>query len=405
MDIISPEFFAAVALAAPLYWMALPAAARPWALAALSLAFCASHAPLFTGLYLLLGVGAWGAGRAQAPPPPPAGGGGGGPGARPLEGRRRLLVAGLAALVVDLVLWKFVLNPASPALEARAATPGLAELAVPVGISYLTFRLIHYLVERYRGRAADQSLVDFLGWLFFFPVLLAGPLLRVGEWRAERPGLKDVNGALLRVGAGVFKKAVVADALGSALQPALLDPAAHSPLMVLAAVYGVALQLYLDFSGYSDIAIGLGRLFGVKVPENFDWPLTKTNIAEFWRSWHITLYTWIRDYVFFPLFGFRATRWKMYLGAGFSIFLFQVWHDLSWSFFALGLFHGVGVVGWHLFQRLKRRSKPLRRFVHHRGMRPIWIAVTVSWYAVGNVLFMTTPRDFVGVFSRILRIV
>ncbi len=386
MELLSPTFLALIAAAVVLYQVAPPRAGAGIVLA-LSVGFCASQAPAFTALYLALGLGAWGLGRALASD-------------RPLARRRGLLIAGLAVVVGDLVLWKLAL-PAAAGVS-REATPGLSDLVVPVGLSYLSFRLIHYLVERYRGTLEDRGLLDFLGWLFFFPVLLAGPLLRFGEWKAERPGLPRINQALLRVGVGLFKKALLADSLGRWLQPALADPGGYSPGFVLLAVYGVAMQLYLDFSGYSDIAIGLGRLFGVTVPENFDRPLLKPNIAEFWRSWHITLYTWIRDYVFFPLFGFRASPWKMYLGAGLSIFLFQIWHAFSWNFMALGLFHGGGVIGWHLLQRAKRRWKGLRRLIDRRPLRPLWIGLTVSWYAAGNVLFMTTPSDALAVAARIL---
>ncbi len=384
MSFLSPGFFALVAAAAALCQVA-PARGRPGLLLALSLGFCLSQAPIFGALYLAMGLGSYALGRTLASE-------------RPLPQRRALLIAGLAAVVGDLVLWKLALPGGS---GPRETAPGLARLAVPVGLSYLSFRLIHYLVERYRGRAGDRGLVDFLGWLFFFPVLLAGPLLRFEQWELRRPGLAEINRALLRVGVGLIKKAAFADSLGAWLQPALADPGGYSPGVVLLAIYGVALQLYLDFSGYSDIAIGLGRLFGVSVPENFDWPLLKPNIAEFWRSWHITLYTWIRDYVFFPLFGFRAAPWKLYLGAGLSIFLFQLWHAFSWSFVLLGLFHGLGVIGWHLLQRAKRRWRRLRGLIDHRGLRPAWIALTVSWYAAGNVLFMTTPRGALAVFSRL----
>jgi len=229
--------------------------------------------------------------------------------------------------------------------------------------------------------------------------------MRFGEWTEQtvaRPRLAEANGALLRIGVGVVKKAVLADTLGLLLQPVLLDASSQAPGLVLLAVYGVALQLYLDFSGYTDIAIGLGRLLGYRVPENFDWPLTKPNIAQFWRSWHITLYTWIRDYVFFPLFGFRATPFKMYAGAALSIFLFQVWHDLTPGFVALGLWHGLAMVAWQLLQAQKRKRPGLREALQGRGARGLGIAATVSWYAFGNVLFMTSPSHLLAVLRAIV---
>jgi len=390
VHVLSLPFFGLVVGSVLLYWFGIPARWRVALLALVSVIFCATHAPAFTGLYLLLGIGAWGAGRwIQSE--------------RPERSRQLLLVGCLVVLVLDLVLWKFVLSPgAIEGTGGRAAIPSYEQVVVPVGISYLSFRLIHYLVERFRGGLPDRPLSELLAWLFFFPVFLCGPLMRFGEWAGqtvERPRMVDVNQALLRIGVGVFKKAAVADTLGMIFQPVLLAPEGEASWRVVLAVYAVALQLYLDFSGYTDIAIGLGRLFGYRVPENFDRPLLQSNIAEFWRHWHITLYTWIRDYVFFPLFGYKTSPLKMYLGAAVSIFLFQVWHALSPGFIALGVWHGAAVVVWQLLQAQKRKRPKWRKAfkAHKRKLAPVGIALTVSWYAFGNVLFMTSPSHLWGV--------
>ncbi len=395
MHVLSLPFFGLVVVSVLLYWFAVPARMRVALLALVSVIFCATHAPAFTGLYVALGVGAWGLGRWLA-------------GDRPERAKQALLITGLVLLVVDLILWKFVLSPGG-AIEGtggRAAIPSYEQVVVPVGISYLTFRLIHYVVERFRGGLPDRPLSELLAWLFFFPLFLCGPLMRFGSWAEQqvaRPRLAEINGALLRIGLGVVKKALLADTLGMMFQPILLDPGGEPGWRVLLAVYAVALQLYLDFSGYTDIAIGLGRLYGYQVPENFDRPLLRPNIAEFWRHWHITLYTWIRDYVFFPLFGYKTSPAKMYLGAAFSVFLFQVWHALSPGFIALGIWHGFAMVVWQALQARKRRTPALRRWFkrHQRLLRPAGIALTVSWYAFGNVLFMTSPGHLWGVFAAI----
>jgi alginate O-acetyltransferase complex protein AlgI len=390
MHVLSLPFFGLVVGSVLLYWFVVPARWRVALLALVSVIFCATHAPAFTGLYVVLGVASWQAGRWLQSD-------------RPDRTRQILLTAGLVFLVLDLVLFKFGLS--SGPIEGtggRAAIPSYEQVVVPVGLSYLTFRLIHYLVERYRGGLPDRPLSELLAWLFFFPVFLCGPLMRFGEWAeqtVERPRMADINQALLRIGMGVVKKALLADTLGLMFQPVLLDPTGHPPLSVVLAVYAVALQLYLDFSGYTDIAIGLGRLFGYRVPENFDKPLLSPNIAEFWRRWHITLYTWIRDYVFFPLFGYKTSPLKMYLGAAVSIFLFQVWHALSPGFIALGIWHGVAVVAWQLLQAQKRKRPKWRKGFkkHKKKLAPVGIALTVSWYAFGNVLFMTSPSHLWGV--------
>lgn len=395
MHVLSLPFFGLVVGSVLLYWFGIPARWRVALLALVSVIFCASHAPAFTGLYLALGAGAWVLGRRVDSE-------------RPQRTRQVLLISGLVFLVLDLVLWKFGVSTGGliEGTGGRAAIPSYEQVVVPVGISYLTFRLLHYLVERYRGGLPDRPLSELLAWLFFFPVFLCGPLMRFGEWAeqsVERPRLPDVNAALLRIGVGVAKKALLADTLGLMFQPVLLDPTGQAPVRVVLAVYAVALQLYLDFSGYTDIAIGLGRLFGYRVPENFDKPLLQPNIAEFWRHWHITLYTWIRDYVFFPLFGYKTSPLKIYLGAALSIFLFQIWHALTPGFIALGIWHGVAVVVWQLLQAQKRKRPPVRKWFHRnkRRLLPFGIAMTVSWYAFGNVLFMTSPSHLVGVLQAI----
>ncbi len=395
MHVLSLPFFGLVVLSTLLYWFVVPAGWRAALLALVSVLFCATHAPAFTGLYIALGGLAWLAGRWLGSEHPPS-------------QRQALLVAGLGVLVLNLVLWKFVLSSGAlvEGTGGRAAIPSYEQVIVPVGISYLTFRLIHYLVEHYRGELPHRPLSELLAWLFFFPLFLCGPLMRFRAWTeqvVERPKLSDINGALLRIGVGITKKALLADTLGLVFQPILLDPSGHSPAQVVVAVYAVALQLYLDFSGYTDIAIGLGRLFGYRVPENFDWPLLQPNIAEFWRHWHITLYTWIRDYVFFPLFGYKTSPLKMYVGAAVSIFLFQVWHALTPGFIALGIWHGLAVVVWQLLQAQKRKRPSWRRFFLERArlLRPAGVVLTVSWYAFGNVLFMTSPGHLVGVLGAI----
>jgi alginate O-acetyltransferase complex protein AlgI len=391
VHVLSLPFFGLVVVSTFLYWFVVPARWRVALLALVSVIFCATHAPAFTGLYIALGTMAWLAGRWVESD-------------RDQGARRTLLISGLIFLVLDLIVWKFMLSTGTvpEGAAGRAAIPSYEKVVVPVGISYLTFRLIHYLVERYRGGLPDRPLSELLAWLFFFPLFLCGPLMRFGEWAnqtVERPRMADINAALLRIGVGVIKKALIADTLGLVFQPVLLDPSGHSPGRVVLAVYAVALQLYLDFSGYTDIAIGLGRLFGYRVPENFDRPLLQPNIAMFWRHWHITLYTWIRDYVFFPLFGYKTSPFKMYLGAAVSIFLFQVWHALTPGFIALGVWHGVAVVGWQMLQAQKRKRPKWRKAFKKKAVKPIGVALTVSWYAFGNVLFMTSPAHLLGVFG------
>jgi alginate O-acetyltransferase complex protein AlgI len=397
MHLLTPEFTLAVIVLFVLHW-AIPARWRPALLMAAGLAFAASHALAFTVLYVLLGLGCYLAGRRLDDPE---------------QRKPALLVLGLIVLLGNLTVWKFIAMPGSDVVmlgrqisdTARESFPTYARVAIPVGISYLSFRLVHYLVERYRGKLADTGLVDFLSYVFFFPVFLAGPLLRFDEYNrsrsAERPGLVVLNGAMARILIGVGKK-MVADPIGAWAHPILMSPDSHPPELVVGALYAASFQLYMDFSGYSDIAIGLGRLFGITIPENFSYPFFKKNIAEFWRHWHISLHRFFRDYVFFPLFGYRATTAKLYLGIGVTIFLFQVWHQASLNFVLLGVFHGLGVMGHQLFQRFQKRRPRLRKFMGSKAMGPVCVLLTVSFFSMGNVLFMTDAVRFVAVIERLL---
>lgn len=397
MSLVSLPVFCALVVIAGLYW-AVPARLRTLVMLLAGLAFATSQATVFVPLYVGLAVLTWAvAGRLHA---------------RRTAGLpiRVAFVATLALLLVDLVVWKVFEVPAHTAVAAapelsRVAFPGYADVFVPVGLSFLTFRLVHVLVERTRGRLPEARPTEVLAWLLFPPLLIAGPLQRFGDFHqqvqeARRPRVSDLNRAAIRVVSGLVKKLVIADSLGRWAQPLIQDPGAAEPLWLAAAVYAASLQLYMDFSGYSDIAIGLGRLFGVRVPENFDWPILSTDIATFWRKWHITLHTFFRDYVFLPLFGVRARPLKTYLGLLVTIFLFQIWHQFSPSFLFLGLFHGVGVVSVHAF-RATRRRWPRLHALTRKMPRPVAIWITFTWFSLGNVVFMADPGHLWAVLRRL----
>lgn len=401
MSLVSLPVFVSLVVVAGLFW-ATPKRARVWVLVAAGIAFAVTQATVFVALYgVLAGTTLWVSGalgrrRAEA---------------RPV---RAGFIAMLGLLIANLMAWKLFEIPAHTALLAdpdhsRMAFPGYAGMFVPVGLSFLTFRLIHLLVERTRQRSevfvrADAPSV--LAWLLFPPLLIAGPLQRFDDFQtqlvaAARPRLPDLNAAALRICSGLAKKLLIADTLGQWAQPLLMAPESTSPALLLVAVYAASFQLYMDFSGYSDVAIGLGRLFGIKVPENFDWPILCTNIAAFWRKWHITLHHFFRDYVFLPLFGVGARPFKVYLGVLTTIFLFQIWHQLSPAFVFLGLYHGVGVISVQAFQRTRRRWPGVHKWVR-KVPAPLAIAVTYTWFSVGNIVFMSSPAHMQRVLQRLL---
>lgn len=269
--------------------------------------------------------------------------------------RRRAMALSVAVLLVYLGFFK-LLGPLK-ALLAAWTVPGWmtailsSNLLLPLGISYYTFKLISYLVDVYWEKIpAERRFIDFATYVAFFPQIVAGPIQRSGDFLAQirNPSLSPdmIRSGLGRLLLGCFKKTVIADNLGSLIGLAYTHGHGPVPYSTLLAFYLFPLQLYADFSALTDIAIGVGRLFGLQSPENFDSPFSATSISQYWRRWHMTLTNWLGDYVFLPLR--MATRQAGNWGLAFSLMLnmllIGLWHNVSWTFAVFGLLHGVFMV-------------------------------------------------------------
>lgn len=270
---------------------------------------------------------------------------------------RALLGLGIAANLAFLGTFKYA-NFASGTIAALAGmhqNPWFISLFVPIGISFHTFQSISYLVDVSRGRTnAVRNLIDYALYLAFFAQLLAGPIVRAGlffgelfNWRA--PAADDVTYGLTRIAFGLVKKLAIADqfaAISNAYFGAMSShpgaPAAWS------ALFAFSMQIYFDFSGYSDIAIGCARLFGFVFPENFRQPYLATSITDFWHRWHITLSTWLRDYLYIPLGGNRYGTPETLRNLMVTMLLGGLWHGAQWTFVAWGGYHGLALC----FERL-----------------------------------------------------
>ncbi len=237
----------------------------------------------------------------------------------------------------------------------------------PLGISFYAFQSLTYTIDIYRKDAAPtQSLLAYLTAVSFFPTTLAGPITNVSTLipQLEKTGRKldptDGGRALFLIGLGLMKKMLVADYIAENLVNRVFDfPDLYSGAEVLTAVYAYAIQLYYDFSGYSDVAIGSAMLLGLKLPQNFNAPYSAINIADFWRRWHISLSNWLRDYLFFSLPGHRAKFWP-YFNLILTMAIGGFWHGASWNFLIWGLLHGFALafVRW-LESRRGRSPKKL----------------------------------------------
>jgi alginate O-acetyltransferase complex protein AlgI len=250
---------------------------------------------------------------------------------------------------------------------------GIRSIVLPVGISFFTFMAISYIVDIYRRELEPASLAKFGAYLSFFPHLVAGPIVRGSELLPQLdtprdPRRVDTGRAFYLIATGLFKKVVIANYLATHIVDQVFGaPVQHSSLETWIAVYAYAVQIYCDFSGYTDMAIGFALLLGFKFPQNFDSPYTAVSIQDFWRRWHMTLSRWLRDYVYIPLGGNRKGEPRTYLNLMATMLIGGLWHGAAWSFviwgglqgawLAIGRYrreHGLAtdaVTGWALWRK------------------------------------------------------
>lgn len=231
------------------------------------------------------------------------------------------------------------------------------DIFLPVGISFFTFQSLSYTVDVYRGTLKPLSrLLDYVFYVSFFPQLVAGPIVRAKDFIPQIRQPLFVSQAMFGEGvffiiSGLFKKAVISDYISVNFVERIFDnPALYSGIENLFGVYGYALQIYCDFSGYSDMAIGIALLLGFRFPMNFNSPYKACSITDFWHRWHISLSTWLRDYLYISLGGNRKGRFRTYLNLFFTMLLGGLWHGASWNFVIWGAFHGIAL-STHKFWR------------------------------------------------------
>ncbi len=223
---------------------------------------------------------------------------------------------------------------------------GIRSIVLPVGISFFTFMAISYIVDIYRRELEPASLAKFGAYLSFFPHLVAGPIVRGSELLPQLdtprdPRRVDTSRAFYLIATGLFKKVVIANYLATHVVDQVFGaPVQHSSLETWIAVYAYAVQIYCDFSGYTDMAIGIALLLGFKFPQNFDSPYTALSVQDFWRRWHMTLSRWLRDYVYIPLGGNRKGDGRTYLNLMATMLIGGLWHGAAWSFVIWGGLHG-----------------------------------------------------------------
>jgi len=298
--------------------------------------------------------------------------------------RKLYLFFGLGLNLVILISYKysnFIVDNLNYVLNfTQLPTIDLAPVHLPLGISFFTFQAISYLVDIYRKEIISQKNVIDLGlYISLFPQLIAGPIVRYKTIIAEIER-RYVSSKMFAEGAerfiyGLAKKMLIANPLGYVVDVVFDLPPSELPTHVVwFAMILYALQIYFDFSGYSDMAIGLGKMFGFRFLENFNYPYSAQSLQEFWRRWHISLSSWFKDYLYIPLGGNRGSELRTY-GNLFTVFvLCGLWHGASWNFLIWGLFHGtvLSVERFGLSQLIQQLWQPLRHLY-------LIIVVLISW--------------------------
>ncbi len=369
-------FWAILFACAVLHWI-LPGRYRAGALAAFSFAYLAT-----VDARSLLSLVAWSllvyflAPRAR----------------RSHRGGGGLTLGLILALVGHLAYFKYV--PSLLGVFVNGATS--EALLLPLGISYFTFKLIHYLIEMRRGKIEPPPLPLFLLYIFLFPIFVAGPIERFDHFvgnRDDRPSREAVAEGLTRISHGLIKKFALAEWL---LFPLLNDPssatllenlAEYSPLLVWRHVACHFAFAYLDFSAYTDIAVGASRLFGIRVMENFNFPFLAPNIGDFWNRWHMTLSGWCRTYVYLPMIGWSRNP---YLAVFALMAAIGLWHAGTLNWLLWGLYHATGIVVYGAWSRFRRRRGWLPG--KSAASRSIGILVTMAFVSASYVFPATEGR-------------
>jgi len=338
----------------------------------------------FVGLLILSAILNWGVAAAIA---------------RSDDDRRRKWLVGLGVAFNLLVLgffkyYGFFIEQAGELLSQLGWGRDLPLLQVilPVGISFFTFQGISYVVDVHRRKTpVARSLLDVMLLMSFFPHLVAGPIVRASDLlpqfdRTPRLTREMATHGMLLIVWGLFKKTVIASELSVRLvDPVFFDPSAYGSLDMIAAVYGYAVQIYCDFSAYSDMAIGIAALLGYSFPRNFDQPYRAGSMQSFWRRWHISLSSWLRDYLYVPLGGGRKGLVSSSINVFITMVLGGLWHGAAWTFLAWGALHG----GVQVVERIGRVAFGDRRVIHP----VLGVLITFHIVCLGWILFRAENFD------------
>lgn len=366
-----------------LLYFLLPKGMRNGALFAASLAFYAWGEPKYI-LVMLLSILLnyfWGLGIGYS---------------KSKRGKRAFLTLSVITCLGLLGYYKYADFAVENVNVLLGASIPLPKLALPIGISFYSFQILSYTIDVYRGRVeAQKNPIDFGCYVALFPQLIAGPIVRYAdvekELKSRSTTLDDFRDGLRRFLFGLGKKILIANQLGAFIE-VFRSSGEKSALFYWLYAIGFSLHIYFDFSGYSDMAIGLGRIFGFHFPENFNYPYLSASIQEFWRRWHMTLGGWFRDYLYIPLGGSRCSKAK-WLRNMFFVWMFTgLWHGAAWNFVLWGLMYAALL----LFEKFVPQVKNLPGVVRHGY---VLLAVALGFVLFNADSLAQAGRDFAGLFG------
>lgn len=307
---------------------------------------------------------------------------------RAADPQKRKRVFGVSLLgVLSILIWFKYSNLLVGSVAAIFGLPvnGWLQVVMPLGISFFTFEYVHYLIELYFNHIPEHQAAEFFSFAFFFPTLTSGPIKRFQNFTTGLRENSNFSSEKLYTGGlyivtGYLQKYLIADNLISRTVFLANPVTAPTTTALVSGLFIYSFRLYFDFSGLSNIAIGSALLFGLKVPLNFDHPFFKTDLASFWRSWHISLTSWIRDYVYMPLvFRFRNNKAVATLGVVLTMSLVGMWHGSSWNYLFFGLYHGLGLSLQQLLRSFKSRLHLPKVLTSIIGWGVTFVFVSFGW--------------------------
>ena len=367
-----------------IYWLIPRRVGRYWLIIA-SLVFYGSWNPVYLPGFAALVLANWTLGLLAKTSP------------------RAVVTAAVAINLLVLGIFKYAdwaLGSSASVLSfvtGRAVDYGTLGLILPLAISFVTFTMLAYVIDVARGGRVERNVGRFALFVTFFPHLISGPIMRGHEFLPQVRHPRPFSTTHLRMALPLLVSGFLKKGLGDALAPTVNDvfgaPGTFATPFIWIGVLAFAFQILLDFSGYTDLALGSAHLLGFRLPRNFDWPYRSTSIQEFWRRWHMTLSRWLRDYLYFPLGGSRHGRARTYAALAMTMVLGGLWHGAGWTFLIWGAWHGAGLAAHRVLRREATGARSIPQAV-------AWIA-TFGFVLVGWVFFRAeTMSDAFQILSR-----